>query len=316
MTDSNEIPVLQRPAFFTGQQLRAADLDAVAAYHRELSWLHNRSLHNWGIATGYAVTGAAGDGAVRVSAGFALDCQGRELILTEPQVIAVPAVAGNAEGLPAAYFLTVSWLDDEAIDPETRAGVCGTSGAVRRPERVNLRWQDPDDRAAGSAFRPGLDVVLAGVEVARCRLASDVSGAQRRNAMPEETPYVYAGRTTAGDTGWRLWPDEENPVGVVATVSTSEAGFGSVPTYHAHVVGPRLMASGDDDVLIDGYPHVAAAGAAGFELRVVLPRNGESAQSGTPVRMNPSAVVSAAGFAGRLEHELGWHIVWVGIEGG
>lgn len=316
MTEANEIPVLQRPFFFTGQQLRAGDLDAVTAYHRELSWLHNRSLHNWGIATGYAVTGAAGDSAVVISPGFALDCQGRELILTEAQTIPVPAVAGNATGGPAAYFLTASWLDDSDIDPETRVGVCGTSGAVRRPERVNLRWQDPDDRLTGSAFRPGLDVVLASVEVAGCRLAADASGAQRRNAMPEETPYIYSGQTAAGDTGWRPWPDEENPIGVVATVSTTEAGFGAPPAYHAHVVGRRLLDTDSGDVLIDGYPHVAAAGAGSFELRVVLPMNGGSAHDGEAVAMNPVEIVTADGFAGRLDDELNWYVMWVGIEGG
>ena len=55
-----DIPVLERPAFFDGQQLTAADLEAVQAYHRELLWLHNRGLHNWGIAFGYAVEGKRG----------------------------------------------------------------------------------------------------------------------------------------------------------------------------------------------------------------------------------------------------------------
>ncbi|WP_153506326.1 hypothetical protein [Cumulibacter manganitolerans] len=317
MTSTDDIPTLDRPAFFSGQQLRAADLDAVTRYHRELSWLHNRSMHNWGIASGYQVHGLRGDGAVRVEAGFALDCRGHELILTEPAELPVPAVAGDAQGKPATYFLTVSWLDDEAIDAEVRAGRCGTSGAVRRPERVDLRWQDPDDRLAGSAFRPGVDVVLAGVEVQHCRLAADVSGAERRNAMPEEIPYVYAGQSPHGGTAWRLWPDADQPIGVAATITTTDAGFGAPPRYLAQVAGSRVYAKGDEGpYVIDGYPHVANAGAAGFELRVVLPTGlGAVDDDGAEATLNPASVVRAAEFPTLLNSELQWYVVWIGIEG-
>jgi len=323
MTTSNDIPILERPAFFAGQQLRASDLDAVTSYHRELSWLHNRSLHNWGIATGYSATGKTGDTQVVVSPGFALDGQGRELILIEPRTIAVPAVAGDAAGNPAPYFLTVSWLDDEGIAPEERTGVCGTKGAVRRPETVELRWQDPDDRLSASQFRPGLDVVLASVEVQSCRLSSDVSTAERRNAMPEEIPYIFAGQTVAGDTDWRFWPDDtKTPLGVMTTVSTAEAGFGSTPRYLAHIVGARLFdpssagePGGDELVVVEGYADVTAAGTASFDLRVVLPQEGYVGANGSTVRLNAADVVFAQTFPDRLGKELGWHVVWVGVEG-
>lgn len=318
MTTHNDIPILTRPAFFAGQQLRAADLGALTSYHRELSWLHNRSLHNWGLATGYSVTGRTGESQVVVGAGFALDGQGHELILTDEQVLPVPAVAGDAKGEPATYFLTVSWLDDEDIDAEVRAGICGTSGAVRRPETVNLRWQDPNDRLPGSAFRPGLDVVLASVAVQRCRLASDVSGAERRNAMPEELPYVFSGQTPPGGTVWRFWPDDKSRIGVSTQVSTAEAGFGATPRYLAHVVGARDVEfgiEGGERGVIEGYPDVAGAGAAGFELRVILPLEGYAGQGDNTVRLNPREVVHDDSFPQMLTVQLGWHVAWVGVEG-
>jgi hypothetical protein len=319
MTTGNDIPILSRPAFFPGQQLRAADLDAVTGYHRELSWLHNRSLHNWGIATGYTVTGAAGDGAVLVGPGYALDCQGRELIVTQPRQLTVPAVAGDAEGQPASYFLTVSWLDDADLDAETRQGTCGTSGVVRRPETADLRWQNPDDRLSESAFRPGLDVVLASVEVQRCCLAADVSAAERRNAMPEEIPYVYSGQTVAGATPWRLWPNDKQPLGVATAVSTAEAGFGGTPRYQAHVLGARIMLLGGGQfpmpVVVDGYAGISDPGSAGFELRVMLPAGGFVAAEDVAVPLNPADVVHASTFPGQLTSELAWHVVWLGVEG-
>jgi LysM domain len=264
-----DIPVLERPAFFDGQQLTAADLAAVQAYHRELLWLHNRGLHNWGIAFGYAVEGKRGGTSVHVGTGYALDCRGRDLILDVEQELPVPAVAGAAGGGPQVYLLTASYADDDELEAETRAGICDTSGAVRRVEAPVLRWQDPADTTPANRYRRGIDVVLASVKVAGCALAEDASGAERRDAIPATQPYVFAGRTTAGETPWTLWP-EADPVGVATTVTTTEAGFQATPRYFAHVVGERI-AQTPRRLVVDGYAQVAAAGAGGFELRVILP---------------------------------------------
>ena len=56
--DTVPIPTIERPVFFDGQRLTSEDLGEAFAYERELRWLHNRSLHGWGIVLGYAVTGA------------------------------------------------------------------------------------------------------------------------------------------------------------------------------------------------------------------------------------------------------------------
>ena len=139
-----DLPALQRPSFFEGQRLMADDLADVQTYHRELRWLHNRSLHNWGIALGLAVTGKRGEKAVRLQGGVALDCRGRELILSETQELPIPAVAGASDGSgPATYYLTLRYAEDADLVPEIRNGVFGTSAAVRRPEQPLLRVQTP-----------------------------------------------------------------------------------------------------------------------------------------------------------------------------
>lgn len=304
-----DIPALQRPSFFDGQRLTAADLAAVQAFHRELRWLHNRSLHNWGIAFGYAVTGARGQRVVQVQPGYALDCRGRELILGTATEMPIPAVAGDSTGGPAAYYLTVSYAEDDDLTPETRSGLCGAAGAVRRPEQPLLRWQEPGDA------RHGLDVVLASIEVQNCQLLDDVSAAERRDAVPAQQPYVAAGQTKASQTAWRLWPDDEVPVGIAATVATTEAGFRVTPRYLAHVVGQRLYTpdTGDDvfiTVVVDGYAQVTAATAASFDLVVVLPQG--IAGDGTP--LNPNQVLTPD-FMSVISEELNWHVVWLGIEG-
>jgi hypothetical protein len=269
MTDL-QIPDLQRPAYFAGQRLGAGDLAAARDLEREMRWLHNRSLHDWGAVRGLGVSGAQGDAAVVVDAGLALDCLGRELVLETPAELPVPPVAGAEGGGPRRYHLTISYLDDAAIAPVTRDGVCGAEGAVRRDERALLRWQDPDEIDPDARVRPGLDVILASVAVEGCRLAEPVSAAARRDAVRAQRPYVAAGATVAGATAWRLWP-EAAPAGVATAVSTLAGGFGATPLYQAHVVGTRLVTDGGDAFVADGHAHVTGASASGFELRVLLP---------------------------------------------
>src|SRR5215475_4696074 len=89
-----------RVVFFDGQRLEADDLNSAADQMRQLRWLHNRSLHGWGIGLGFDATGNAGDRQVTLKPGYAVDCIGRELVLTNPITLAVPARSGNDQGQP------------------------------------------------------------------------------------------------------------------------------------------------------------------------------------------------------------------------
>ncbi|MBE2201165.1 MAG: hypothetical protein IAE79_21305 [Anaerolinea sp.] len=308
-----DLPALQRPSFFEGQRLTAVDLADVQSYHRELRWLHNRSLHNWGIAFGLAVTGKRGQRAVQIQGGLALDCRGRELILSDGLELPIPAVAGASNGHgPANYYLTLRYATDADLVPEIRAGVCGASGAVRRPEQPLVRWQDPNED-----YQHGLDIVLASIEVQNCQLLKDISAVERRDALPAQQPYVAAGQTKAGQTNWRLWPDAENPVGVATTVATTSAGFRTTPRYQAHIMGQRRFNLDDHerDGLVDGYAQISLPAAASFELIVLLP----AGMAGPGAILNPPVIFSED-FMLRLSQfsepgDLGWYVVWMGIEG-
>ena len=277
MSSTDDIPLLERPAFFDGQRLMAYDLAATQTYNRELRWLHNRSLHGWGIAFGFAIAGTRGVQSVKVDIGYAIDRIGRDLILDAPVEMPIPSVASASDGSPAIYYLTVSYADDAQLNPTTRTGACNTSGAVRRPEMPLIRWQDPNDTNPSSRYRFGLDVVLASIHIQNCQLAAEVSTRERRDALPSQQPYVAAGSTTKGNTVWRLWPNDSAPVGVVTTVTTSGAGFQTTPRYQAHVVGERMFKTADgsgqnNSFIVDGYAQVAQTTASSFDLRVMLPR--------------------------------------------
>ena len=302
MTKAN-IPAIARPSWFPGQRLTADDLTSSQAFHRELRWLHNRGLHTWGVAFGLAVLGERGEGAVTVAPGYAVDCQGRDLVLDVDLVVTVPSVTGAA-GAPATWYLTISYQED-ANRPilQNGEGVCFDDGATRRSEGGLVRWQKAGDP------RPGLDVILARADILDCVLDAPVSAAERRDARPAQQPYVAAG-STAGKTDWASWETAAGDVlGLKATVDTSAAGFGSTPRYVAHVVGARLGTEGPaEGVVLDGFTSMADMDRNGFELRLLLPRD---LRAGRAIQVNPATVVD-----GDLVKAVeDWFVVWMGIEG-
>jgi hypothetical protein len=291
------IPTLERPAFFDGQRLTADDLADALAYERELRWLHNRSLHGWGIATGYPVTGARGARSAIVGPGYALDCAGRDLVLEDARELPVPAVAG-----PAPWHLVVSYAPDDELAAEHRAGSCGTEGAVRLFDAPALRWIDASGKSK-EQVRPGLDLILATAEVRGCRLARDVSLAHR-SPLVRPQPYVFAGQTSSDRTRWRRWEDGGDLVGLVTTVSTAAAGFRSTPTYQARLAGSRNLG----DILYDGFTHIAEASTTSFEFRVAMPSGLIEDADGSERRFNEEVDVDI------LRGDLYWHVVWMGVE--
>ncbi|MGZ4354737.1 MAG: hypothetical protein ACXVZ4_14480 [Gaiellaceae bacterium] len=298
---SSPIPLLERPAFFDGQRLTAADLSEASGYSVLLRRLHNRALHGWGVVLGLAVTGARGARSVQVSPGLALDCTGRELLLPASTEIAVPPVAEAGD-----WFLVVSGVDDADLPAaDERAGVCGTEGAVRLDDEPLVRWLAATGKGeAGVRF--GYDVVLAKARIRACKLDDDVDLSARQQ-LPDEQPYVAAGQTPVTTTSWKWWPSNTERAGVVTKVSTAEAGFRTTPSYQARLGGDRQYGA---DVY-DGIGHIFEPSATSFEFCVVLPTlahvSGASAGA-----LNPD--LSDDGLPSILGGDLNWRVVWMGVE--
>ena len=120
-----ETRFIERLQFFNGQRLFASDLQGLEAFNREMRWLHNQSLHQPGIGNGFAVSGKKGDREVTVGPGYAIDAEGREIVLTQTEVEPVPPVAGEEDGSPVVFDLTVSYPDDASLEEtERREGIC------------------------------------------------------------------------------------------------------------------------------------------------------------------------------------------------
>ena len=287
----DETRSVERPRFFDGQALLAADLDGIAEFHRAMRWLHNRSLHQAGIGNGLAVAGRRGDREVQVQPGYALDSLGREIVLLETEVLPVPPVAGERDGGPVYYDLTVSYPDDDELEEaETREGICRPRGAVRLRERPVSCWvrlkRDVTDRlrplseAHALDIQSGLKIVLARAAVRNCKLDADLSIAERRNARPAGRPRVVCGRTAAEWEAWTIEHPELNdgvqlPIGLRARVDTREAELRASPCYWARITGPRPLmidlpdegaeGPGDQLVLLDIPAFVQDPASTGFE---------------------------------------------------
>jgi hypothetical protein len=320
---------LERIQFFNGERLFASDLQALEAFNREMRWLHNQSLHQAGVGSGFQVVGNIGDRQVTISPGYAIDSCGREIILTETQVLAIPPVADNGSGGSVFYDLTVSYPDDSELTPsETRDGICMPAGVVRLREEPVFCWvqlsddptnRQPVDSRLKKRITTALFIVLAQVEIFNCQLKHAVSTVQRRNARPPRQPCIACG-SQSGGSAWTPsmippgpLPKPTDPVpqfGAIMytlSVDTSSGRFQATPFYVARIVGPREYVDPTSGALI-----VADA-------LINIP------SSSTPTPPTPqnftiqifpvwSAAVTAATYQDLTNVINAWDVGWMGIE--
>ena len=245
-----------------------------------------------------------------VEPGYAIDVEGREIVLTERWTEPVPPVSDDGQGNPVGYDLVVSYPDDSELEEsETREGVCVQRGVVRRREAPSIAWVEltpaPDLQPKDPALRRKIDagwmIRLARAEVFNCQLHSPLSIAERRNARPPRQPYV-----ACGDTRDRSWTVSVVDEGILLEqdVDTSDAGFVGPTCYYAQVAGDRVVdpGGGAGPMLLDGFVSVSAETPVSFQLSMFIP--------GFLVKIDVTTLADA------LETTLvgRWWVEWVGVE--
>lgn len=315
MKTVSSVPHIERLDFFNGQRLFAEDLQTLDGFNRQMRWLHNLSLHTFGIGSGFAVHGDPGNREVTILPGYAIDRDGREIILLVPRLETVPPVADDGFGNPRFYDLTVHYPRNEDLEElETRAGICATYGVVRRREEPVFCWielhpdRKPKHDVHAQQIANGEKIVLARISVKNCQLET-LSIATRRDVRPERLPYVACGRTPEGKTEWEPWEAEIGTgtdvanVGFVGVrVDTSGARFASVPCYTARVVGERVFPGESPLLVLDAATIIDSdATSTQFNLRVCL--FGPSFENLEDVR-NLSIFLRDK-----------WSVEWMGVEG-
>lgn len=313
---------LERIRFFNGERLFASDLQALESFNREMRWLHNQSLHQAGVGSGFSVTGNVGDRQVIITPGYALDSQGEEIILTEQLTLPIPSVADNGSGGSVFYDLTVSYPQDSDLKAsEMRVGICNCppEGVVKLREEPDFCWvrlndnptnRQPIDARLKALIQSGMFLVLAQIEVFNCQLRQPVSTAQRRDARPPKSPYIASGLAKARDLNWqpRGGPNTTaNALGFTigfpyrAMVQTTSGQFQASPTYIARLVGSRVDNSTSPSLVTDGIINIPPSGVTStsfyIELFPVIATLGNS-QGNAPNMPKPT-----------------WDVAWLGIEG-
>ena len=321
---------IERIQFFNGQRLFAADLQDLEEFNRMMRWLHNQSLHQMGVASGYAVSGNKGDSQITVQPGYAIDESGREIVLTQSLVIQVPPVANDGQGNAVYYDLVVSYPSDSSLtEAETRDGVCVPRGAVRLREAPVFCWAElvPTDDPTGTPaalsadrkvklnklnaeIESGKRIRLARAEVLNCQLNQPLSILERRNARPAQQPYISAGNTKGGTNGWSAAKGDFG-ITLTLTVNTADAQFRSVPRYFANVVGDRSIQTEIDSkpatLVIDGFVRVDSPTATGFMISLLVP-------SILIDRNVFTALLKDDNLKKLAGHLKDWYVVWMGVE--
>ena len=135
----------ERPAFFEGQILAAADLTSAVDYSRAEAARHDRYLHDWGIADGLELTSVAKtDPAgkyveVTLQPGMAIDGTGREIVV--PAAVRLSETDFfNANGASpqagAPYPVLLHGRDTDAPAPPVTTGACGPASPPTRTQEA------------------------------------------------------------------------------------------------------------------------------------------------------------------------------------
>ena len=100
--------ITRKPAYRHGQLLLEDDFIDEQQFHAHARYLHASQMHGFGAVRGLEVT-AAGDAAVSVSKGYAVDRRGREIELREPETL-------ELHGLPpgALAWVTIGFRTEPA----------------------------------------------------------------------------------------------------------------------------------------------------------------------------------------------------------
>lgn len=129
---------LKRVNFFNFQLLDEQDFKSEQAYHRDARYRNNLQLFSPGIITGLEAR-RTGDRQVTVSAGFAIDKTGKEIVLSADQPYDLETT--DATG---SFFITLQ-LEEADADPYTGPGVTGKVKRILERPKLGTTKTVPAD---------------------------------------------------------------------------------------------------------------------------------------------------------------------------
>ncbi len=262
----------ERPAFFEGQILAAADLTSTVEYSRAEVARHERYLHDWGIAEGLGLTtqdqtDAAGNKYVEVTIepGMAIDGDGREVIVPAPALLSPADFIRDNGASPksgAYYPVLLQGIDSDAPAPQLTTGACGSASQPTRKQEgyvivfgglgadLRLDEQLPPDVTAGpvpAAGQQPWSIPIGSVQWNKSITQfTDANGDGRRYAGVKADSVAARGGTLM----LRAQPSTAPGQPVVRVGGDPPFTFGLYKG--GNVVDPRLTVSARGDVIAAG----------------------------------------------------------------
>lgn len=139
----------ERPRFFEGRLLTAADLSREQEYHIRMRRLHNLATLGAGVVAGLSVSEEPSGTGVIVSPGFAIDPWGREVVVPQSARLSRPALSPK----PARRCFVILRYAEEWIEP---VPVMGDSGSGAEPTIVRETYALSIEAKAPAADDPAL----------------------------------------------------------------------------------------------------------------------------------------------------------------
>jgi hypothetical protein len=203
-----------RPRFYEGQYLGAADLTAVIDYARVHGGRALLGGHSWGISLGLGLVEVPGPNAtlnVVVQPGYAWDGFGRPIVVTEPAKLpttlfsAYDSLVTPGNPAPPPVLVNVWIRYDETLSRGTRAGFEQCDNGTQY-SRVTERYAfEVGPRTSFAAMRDPVEIA-----------GRTVDAAQALKAFDQNAPELFDGnvphQTLPGEGDFALWVI---PLGVV-----------------------------------------------------------------------------------------------------
>jgi hypothetical protein len=146
--------IARKPSYRHGQLLLEDDFIAEQEFHSGARYRHARNMHGFGVVHGLEVT-RAGDLAITVSAGYAVDRRGHEIELRDPETLELHGL-----GPGAAAWVTIGYRTEHADRGQESANRIDCFAHLRvatgvEPDDVRLARVRLDDR--GRLEHHGID---------------------------------------------------------------------------------------------------------------------------------------------------------------
>ena len=184
-----ELTEIKRLNYFEGQQLRVEDFRDEQSYHLDMRYLHNRSLHTWGIGRGLAVNQVEDDKRhVKINPGMAIDKDGREIYVPEDGLIVDVIQQIDNPSEDGVWYLTLLFAEKESNE------ICHGSSTRKSEEPVVKLFDNLDQKIID-----GENILLARITVANDQDDCQITKVDQSN-LPKSKPVVTGSVWRSGDT--------------------------------------------------------------------------------------------------------------------